>query len=380
MTTSERVSRSSSATGSTPSSRAWPGSRFALQPSTCIPNARPYPATMLPSRPRPSTPRVRPDSSGPIVVCQPPARTAASSCATRRVTASTSAQVSSAGAACRLRVPQTSTPRSRAASRSIAAFTIPVVTQQPQVRQPVEQGPVERGALPHRDHDVAAGQRGRPARRRAGGSCSATTSASSRSPTAPRRARHPGSRPAPSSSRSEFRAPGGRGGFSAFHLASSPPSSAWTNTKKSRIRAIRLAGRGVRAERRDPVVGGRDDLAHEAVLERGRLVPGIGRQPVAVAPGAGRRHPLQQADVDQVADRAGDRGRAHLRAGSASSAAVSASSSAAMSVTSTREGIRGKPQSVKTSASCSTNGPHLLRRRVRSRGQYFISYTIFTTL
>ena len=45
---------------------------------------------------------------------------------------------------------------------------------------------------------------------------------------------------------------------------------------------------------------------------------------------------------------------------SASSAAVSASSSAAMSVTRTRDGIRGKPQSVKSQRELLDEGPHLL--------------------
>src|ERR1035437_6267060 len=93
-----------------------------------MPNARAMGTIRLPIRPRPTRPRVRPASSGPIVCCHPPSRTERSSSHRCRDTANSRAQVNSSVDAGEPPVPHTVTPRSRSASRSTAALTIPVVT------------------------------------------------------------------------------------------------------------------------------------------------------------------------------------------------------------------------------------------------------------
>ncbi len=71
----------------------------------------PTAATGMPSRPSPTTPSVMPDSPGPIVCCQPPARTAASSWAKLRVSAMIIPRVSSGTALPVPAVPHTVMPR-----------------------------------------------------------------------------------------------------------------------------------------------------------------------------------------------------------------------------------------------------------------------------
>ena len=93
-----------------------------------MPNAWASFATGTPRRPSPTTPRVLPCSPGPIRCCQPPARTAASSRAKLRVSAMIIPIVSSGIALPEPVVPQTATPRCFAASRSIDALAMPVVT------------------------------------------------------------------------------------------------------------------------------------------------------------------------------------------------------------------------------------------------------------
>ena len=108
---------------------------------------------MLPS---PSRPSVRPRRSLPTVLCHGPfARNDADSRATCLARPRINAQVSSAGGSRPLAVPHTVTPYSRAASRSIAAFRIPPVTQQLQFREARKQRPGERRALAHDDDDLA---------------------------------------------------------------------------------------------------------------------------------------------------------------------------------------------------------------------------------
>ena len=108
------------------SARAWV--RFGDHAITSIPNAWARVATGTPRRPSPTTPSVDPDRPGPIVCCQPPARTAASSWAKLRVSAIIIPIVSSGIALPEPPVPHTVMPWRAAASRSIEALAIPVVT------------------------------------------------------------------------------------------------------------------------------------------------------------------------------------------------------------------------------------------------------------
>ncbi len=123
----ENSSRLSTARTPCGSARAWV--RFGDQAITVMPNAWASAATGTPRRPSPTTPSVAPDSPGPIVCCQPPARTAASSWAKLRVSAIIIPIVSSG-----IALPGTARaahgdPPAAAASRSIEALAIPVVTR-----------------------------------------------------------------------------------------------------------------------------------------------------------------------------------------------------------------------------------------------------------
>ena len=154
------------------------GSRFWLQATTFMPNARPISATRRPWWPRPTTPSRLPSRPVPTVRCQlppkpsaaPPARPACfsrwSSSGMCRSSARIRPQVSSAVDEPMPPVPHTVTPRAAAASRSIDALPMPVVTSSRSRGSWPSRVRVEGRAFPHRhDHVVrfqGADQRLRP--------------------------------------------------------------------------------------------------------------------------------------------------------------------------------------------------------------------------
>ena len=128
LTTSAVAKSSSLSTRRAPCSAARSSVRLALQATTSMPKACPTRATRVPMLPRPRSPSVRPSRSAPTAVCQPPARTEATSPGRRRATARMSAQVSSAVLLTIPHVPETTMPSSLAAPTSMAALRSPVVT------------------------------------------------------------------------------------------------------------------------------------------------------------------------------------------------------------------------------------------------------------
>ncbi len=126
--TSAVANSSRLSTARTPWGSARAGVRFGDHAITSMPKAWARVATGIPRRPSPTIPSVVPDRPGPIVCCQPPARTAASSRAKLRVSAIIMPIVSSGIALPEPPVPHTVIPWRAAAARSIEALTIPVVT------------------------------------------------------------------------------------------------------------------------------------------------------------------------------------------------------------------------------------------------------------
>ncbi len=129
VTTSARASSSSLGIHDAPASAARAAVRCWLHAATVMPNARPIAATCVPSRPSPITPSVLPRSPTPTVPCQRPSRTRWCSSGIRRTSARIKPQVNSAVGYGSIGVPQTTMPRRVAASRSIEALAIPVVTR-----------------------------------------------------------------------------------------------------------------------------------------------------------------------------------------------------------------------------------------------------------
>ena len=72
VTMSARLNSSSFDTFSTPSSSQRSCFRFGDQAMTSSPNFGAISATMPPSLPRPTTPRVLPETADPVRSCQPP--------------------------------------------------------------------------------------------------------------------------------------------------------------------------------------------------------------------------------------------------------------------------------------------------------------------
>ena len=85
---------------------------------------------------------MRPESSGPIECCQPPARTCRSSSAMCRASPMISPHVSSTVGAVRPAVPHTRMSSAAAASMSIAALPMPVVTSSLRLGSEASRGPV----------------------------------------------------------------------------------------------------------------------------------------------------------------------------------------------------------------------------------------------
>ena len=135
------------------SARAWV--RFGDHAITVIPNAWARVATGTPRRPSPTIPSVEPDRPGPIVCCQPPARTAASSWAKLRVSAIIMPIVNSGIALPEPPAPQTSDSLARRGVEIDRGVGHPGRDQQPQGRQLGEHVCGERRALTHRHDDLA---------------------------------------------------------------------------------------------------------------------------------------------------------------------------------------------------------------------------------
>ena len=129
VTTSDARSSSSRPASSAPAARARSAVRFGLQASTRMPNAAPTAATRLPRRPSPITPSVAPSSARPGgAACQRPSRRPCACAGRWRASARMSAHVRSVVGAPAPGAPQTVTPRSAQAARSIEALRRPVVT------------------------------------------------------------------------------------------------------------------------------------------------------------------------------------------------------------------------------------------------------------
>ncbi len=126
VSTSDEANSSSLVTWDAPASAAASGVRFWLQAMTVMPKASPMRATRDPMRPRPRMPRVRPASSRPTDVCQPPSRTDRLSATRLRAPARIRAQVSSTVEATVPPVVPTWMPCSSAAAMSMEALNGPV--------------------------------------------------------------------------------------------------------------------------------------------------------------------------------------------------------------------------------------------------------------